>query len=395
MTPGETARVSCAALVFLALNACGGDVNLGGKRSDPAPSGAGGAPPVQNDPNPSASEPITTLDRDFSLGTLAVAGDYLYFSGVGAKGGGELHRCRKTTCESTRELLTSVSGSIGSLQVYGERLGVTSHTAGSFWLGSYALPGATDERIAIADLPTRSPVASHFAGSFLYFALSIDSGIYRCALPDCPTGPERIGSAHAAPGQVNLSSDGELVFWTDRSFIYRAPDYGHGPARARWPDAELSEAPADAKAPEDDRPAESVEEMTAGDGALYAVVKDAAEGAPCESPCARRIVRWPSGGGQRELLLRAEALFQDLFFFGEELAWVTLDQPSHTTATLSSCRIAACEATRRDLGKVYPGAVVADDHDLYWLRPEAVDDQVGSAYVPEAQIRRAARLPAP
>jgi hypothetical protein len=397
MTTLERTGASCGALVFILLSACGGNVNLGGKGSPPGSGESGGAPPVQTDPDPSASEPITTLDDDFSLGTLAVAGDYLYFSGVGAKGGGELHRCRKTDCEATRELLTSVSGTIGSLQVFGERLGVTNYAAGSFWLGSYALPAASDQRIAIADLPTRVPIASQFFGSFVYFALGVDSGIYRCALPDCPSGPERIGSAHAATGQVSLSVDGELVFWTDRSFIYRAADAGHESARALLPDAELTEAPAGAGAPENGLSA-SVEAMTAGDGALYAVLKDAETGAPCEPYCAQRIVRWPSSGGPSEVLFSKEAMLGAIFLFGEELVWVALDQPANYTATLSTCRVEDCEATHRELGKVMPGvlAVVADDRDLYFLKAGAiVEDESRGAHVPEHQIRRASRLPPP
>jgi hypothetical protein len=330
------------------------------------------------------------------LGTLAVAGDFLYFSSLGAKQTGELHRCRKSNCEATRELLTDVDGAIGSLQVFGDRLGVTNYADGSFWLGSYALPAATDPRIATADLPGSNAVSSQFIGDFVYFSLAVDRGIYRCALPDCPDGPQRIGSADAAPGQVNVCADGQLVFWTDRTFIYRAGGYGNEPARALLPDTELSAAPTSAPPPEGE-PAKDIEALAAGGGALYAAVRDSETDPSCGPYCARRMVRWPSGGGPREVLFSSEATLQRVFLFDGELVWAALPFQSADpfSATLSTCRVEACEATRRDLGKVLsnPYGVVADERDLYWLEAEVLAEAGAPDFV--QQIRRAPRLPPP
>ncbi len=392
--------VLSAAIAATLVSGCGGNVNLGGKGSAGSGSdGGAGAAQVSTNPDLSASQPVTMLAKDFSLGTLAVAGDFLYFSGVNAKEAGELYRCRKANCEATRELLTNVSGAIGSLQVFEDRLGVTNYAVGNFWLGSYALPGATDAQIAIGDLPAMNAVSSQFIGSFVYFSLGVDWGIYRCALPDCPNGPERIGLARAAPGGVHLCADAQHVFWTDRTLIYRAADYGHEPARTLLPDAELSEAPAGSMRPEGD-PVDDVEAMTAGEGFLYAALNDAETGAACGAACPRRIVRWPSSGGPSEVLFSTEARLQRLFFFEGELAWISLAfQPSGIpagTATVSTCRVEACQATRRDLGNIGLHSLVADDRDLYWLQAQVVDtrDSPGSQ-ISIRQIRRAPRLPAP
>lgn len=402
MSPFERTPQTCIAFASILLSGCGGNVNLGGKGSDGSGAGdAGGAPQAPTNPDVSASEPVTKLAKHFSLGTLAVAGDFLYFSGISAKKAGELYRCRKTNCEATRELLTNVSGIIGTLQVFEDRLGVTNHDVDSFWLGSYALPDASDPRIAIGELPGFNPFISQFLGRFVYFSLGVDRSIYRCGLPDCPDGAERIRSAaRTAPGQFNLCADGRLVFWTDGTFIYRAGDYGGEPARALLPDTELSLAPAGAL-PTEGEAAEEIEAMTAGDGFLYAAVRDSETDTSCGHFCPQRIVRWPSGGGPRELLFSSEAALPSVFIFDSELVWVTLPfQPTgSTTGTLSTCRVEACEATRRDLGQVSPSfhGLVADERDLYWLEAEivaAVGDQ-DPAFAFERQIRRVPRLPAP
>lgn len=397
-------RTTCVALALLLLSGCGGNVNLGGKGS--AGSGSGGtdgAPQASTDPDLAPSEPVAKLADDFSLGTLAVADEFLYFSGVNAKQAGELYRCRKSNCDETRELLTSVGGIIASLQVFDQRLGVTSYDAsqpgGECWLGSYALPSATDERIAIGDLPAGSAVSPQFLGGFVYFSVGVESGIYRCALPDCPNGPERIGRAErAAPGQINLCADAELVFWTDRMLIYRAGNYGQEPARALLPDAELSDAPAGIVRPDFD-PMDDVEAMAAGDGFLYAAINATETGASCGATCPRHVVRWPTSGGPSEELFSIEEMVQRLFLSDGELAWISLqtglpDQRS----TLSTCRVEACEATRRNLGKVTTRGLVADERDLYWLEAQGGVLDAGSGSVPEIwlrQIRRAPRLPRP
>lgn len=398
------ARLSLFAVALAAalVSGCGGNVSLGGKGSAGSSSSeTGEEPEASTDPNLFPSQPVTLLAKDFSLGTLAVAGDFLYFSGVNAKQAGELYRCRKTDCDATRELLKTVSGAIASLQVVGDRLGVTNYANGNFWLGSYGLPGATDPQIAIGDLPAMNAVSSQFLGDFVYFALGIDEGIYRCSLPECPNGPERIGLARrTAPGGVQVCADGQLVFWTDRALIYRAGDYGHDPARGLLPDAELSEAPAGAMASRDEL-ADDVGAMTAGEGALYAAVKDPAADKACGAACPRQIMRWPTSGGPGEMLFSTDAMVRGLYVFGSELAWVALSFTSlgvpEETSTLSTCQVDACEATRRDLGKVGFGGPVADEHDLYWLEAQPTEadhqDPRGSD-VWLRQIRRAARLSA-
>lgn len=398
---------TCVALALL-LSGCGGNVNLGGKGSAGSGSGSGGtdsASQAPTDPELAPSEPAAKLADDFSLGTLAVADDFLYFSGVNAKEAGELYRCRKDSCDRTRELLTSVGGIIASLQVFDQRLGVTSYDTGlpggEFWLGSYALPSATDERIAVRGLPGGSAVSPQFLGGFVYFSLGVESGIYRCALPDCPNGPERIGRAErAAPGQIHLCSDGELIFWTDRRLIYRAADYGKEPARALLPDAELSDAPADITRPEFDS-IDDVEAMAAGDGFLYAAVNPAETGAQCGASCPRHVMRWPTSGGPSEELFSTEEMVLKLFLLDGELGWLSLSfQPGDPDQlpVLSTCRVEACEATRRKLGRVSARSLVADERDWYWLEAQVVEREAGSASVPELsfrQIRRAPRLPPP
>jgi hypothetical protein len=167
------------------------------------------------------------------------------------------------------------------------------------------------------------------------------------------------------------------------------------------PDAELSEAPASTMAPEGEL-ADDVGAMTAGEGALYAAVKDPAADAACGVACPRRITRWPSGGGPGEVLFNSEkAMVRGLHVFGGELAWAaqsfTTSGVPEETSTLSTCRVEACEATRRDLGKVGVAEVVADEHDLYWLEAQPTDadhQDPRSSAIWLRQIRRAARLSA-
>jgi len=387
--------------VTLALvSGCGGNVNLGDK-SSPAPGTVadGGAANVAEVPNAAHSEPVAKLAESFSIGTLAVAGEYLYFGGLDSKQAAALYRCNKNDCDPTRERLPNVSGFVSSLQTFGQRLGVANLERGVYWLGSYALPDATDKQIALGDLPPSSSYAPLFHGGFVYFSVDLEYGAYRCALPDCSNTPKRIGSTRSL-SFVNFRAAGELVFWTDGQFIYRAGAYGDEPPRTLVADATLSEAP----------PQSMTSEMPTSDGVvslatddvwLYAAVTHSETGKACDSFCPHRVERWPLAGGSREILIDTEEMIRKVFVFDGELAWLgpSLRDPQNLDAArLSTCRVEACAATTRNLGEVRPdlNALVADDTDLYWLEAEpAVSQGLQSNWVMDRQIRRAQRLPPP
>jgi hypothetical protein len=65
--------------------------------------------------------------------------------------------------------------------------------------------------------------------------------------------------------------------------------------------------------------------------------------------------------------------------------------------TLSSCRVEACAATRRDLGQVDSSliGVARDEHHLYWLETGRIETSNASSIYGVIQIRRVARLAAP
>lgn len=384
-------------LVALA-SGCGGNVNLGGKGSEPGGLTDGGALNSAESPVFPQSEPVAKLAENFSLGTLAVAGEYLYFSGFDGKQVAGFYRCKKSKCDATRERLPNVRGSVFSLQAFRDRLGVANLEDGAYWLGSYALPDASDRRVAIADLPPSSATSPLFHDSFVYFSVDLEYGAYRCPLPDCNNTPKRIGSTQN-DSWVNLQADGEVVFWTDGSFIYRAGAYGDELPRTLLPDATLSEAPADATV--DASVSHSVVSIAVSDGWLYAAVTHSETGKPCDSFCPYRMQRWPVGGGEREILFDTEGMIRRVFVLDGELAWLdrSLRDPGNLdAAVLSTCRVEACKATRRDLGEVRPDfkALVGDEVDWYWLEAEpAVSQGLPNNAIFERQIRRAPRLPPP
>jgi hypothetical protein len=385
--------VTCAAWVIsFALLGCGGRVNLGGNTDEsPGPDSGGRASDAPDSEDSSESERVAELAEDFGASTLAIAGEFLYFSGRPG-----LYRCRKADCGSTREHLPDASGEIWVLQINEQRLGVTSVDDGSFSLGSYALPDATDRQIAIQQLPTFWPFNPLFFGDFVYFSLNGEEGVYRCELPDCAAGPERIG--RVLSGNTTIRADGQLVFWRDSQFIYRADDYGHEMPRALLPDAMLSEAPDSAASADGSEPV--IAAIAAGGGMLYASIWQFESGQPCDSSaCPSVVARWPVDGGAREVLFTSERPVLALFLFDGELAWLSLSALGYDPATLSSCRVEACEMTRRDLGQVKAdlAALVADERDLYWLEAKPAETLTAfrNSSFADRQIRRAPRLPPP
>jgi len=395
------ARMLGTALPFLVavVSGCGGNVNLGGKGFEGGGLADGGALNSAESPDFPESEPVAKLPEDFSLGTLAVAGDYLYFSGFDGKLVAGLYRCKKSNCDATRERLPNARGSVFSLQPFGERLGVANLENGAYWLGSYALPDGSDRQVAIGDLPPSSQTLPLFHDGFVYFSVDVEYGAYRCPLPDCSNTPKRIGGTHNLDS-VTIQADGEAVFWTDGSFIYRAGAHGDEAPQTLLPDATLSEAPAGATAV-DASASDGVVSIAASDGWLYAAVTHSETGEPCDSFCPYRMERWPVEGGEREILFDIDGVIRRVFVLGGELAWLdrSLRDPGNLdAAVLSTCRVEACEATRRDLGEVRPDfkALVGDEVDWYWLEAEpAVSQGLPNNAVLDREIRRAPRLPPP
>jgi len=405
------ARAVQLSLAFGLLSGCSGNVNLGGKGTDTSANDE--AAPVSTNPN-AAGESVVTINQT-SIFDLAVAGDFLYFSQAGDLPRTGLYRCRKSDCQATVEGL--LKAEVGRLQLFGERLGVATWTTGNVWLGSYALPAASDEQIAIRDLPGQNLISSYFSHGFVYFLLLVDAGIYRCALPNCPAGPELLSHTGGIRSNFEIRADAERVFWSDKSFIYRAADYGRKPAQRLLPDELLSEAPSTPD-PEDaeEGPKERVESITAGDGAVYAVISHSETGGPCNyldqilaegqigAPCPHRLVRWPSDGGPSETLLSSNSYLGSLELFDGELTWLgpSLRSPTNSVAaTISTCRVEACEATKRDLGEGREDspALVADDSHVYWLENVFSSSTTSGGTIDTGstinEIRRAPRLPRP
>ncbi len=392
------AQATGLALFLALLNGCGGNVNLGGKgiADDATASTEGGAPSAAE----AASESVVVVPGDYSLYGLAVAGDFLYFTASnGAQSG--VYRCRKARCGATRELL--ISGNISALQVFGQRLGVATFGDGDFWLGSYSLPNALDQQVTIRDLPAPSFASTLFYEKFLFFALSLDDGLYRCALPDCAAGPERIARTRNDT-YSRLQADADQIFWSDGSFIYRAGDYGRETAHAFLPDVALSDASADILNA-DASPPDLIAAIAVGGGMLYASVSHSDAGKPCDSFCPYRLMRWPSGGGAGEILFSSEQILRNVMIFGSELVWFgpSMRNPGKLDASsITTCRVEACEATRRDLGEIRTDlpTLVVDDLDVYWIKSEPT---VSGGFVngmPNPgfaihEIRRAPRLPPP
>ena len=391
-------NVPLALLLAWPASGCGGQVDLGGRPSTSTHvGGAGGAgsSPVGND---NVSQPVAKLADDFAAGSLAVAGDYLYLGGWDGHSSG-LYRCQKRACGGTLERVDSTGG-FNTLQVYDMRLGVVRDT-GTSWIGSYALPSLSDPQTAIVDLPNGGPFGVLFEDGFVYWSLPEDGNFYRCGLPSCPAGPEQIGHLEAADWSV--SATGDQVFWSDASYIYRAGEHGQAPTQRLEPDEVLSESAVSPDELSDVPSLQRVLSVTASAGMLYAALTDAesvvnsASKPGCHADCSSRLVRWPATGGPREDLLQVEKTLRKVFVFGDEMAWLSigvLAMGNLDAATLSTCRIADCAATRRDLGLVKADlrGLVADETDFYWLEMEAVPMN-GSLSLLDRQIRRAPRSP--
>jgi hypothetical protein len=392
MKPIDNTSLASLAATLALLLGCGGNVNLGGKPSSGTGSDPNDDESMTADPDPTASTSVVKLP-DVALGNLAVAGDYLYFTGY--NGGKEmgLYRCAKTRCKATLKLL--VKGNFAAPQVFGDRLGVSSFGEGNYGFTSFALPGGTDPRVVVTDLPALFASPALFTADFVYFALLMDNSLYRCAQPDCAAGPERIAPI-LSRNYVKLYADADRLFWSDSYFINRAGDYGRAPVETLLPDEQLSKAPADVLNGEISL--DLVESIAVGDGVLYASVARSQDEPPCNGTCPHEIVGWPASGGASQLFFRSETLLRSVAIVDGELMWLG---PSKTlaadAATISTCRVEACEATHRELGQVRAEdfIFVADEDYVYWFEAKAeLSGEFVTGFKVD-EIRRAARLPKP
>jgi hypothetical protein len=378
------ARGFClAAAMAVCASGCSEEVNLGGNSSNGWPGDGSktveGAYAVE-------TELVYQLFPNFVVAhSLAVAGENVYFSGF-SNGRASLYRCRKTNCQATAERLAKVCDQVGTMQVYEQRLAVSAYGDNTLWLGSYALPSASDKQVVIESLPQGGNLDPLFHGGFVYWSLQEDAAIYRCALPACTNGPERVGS------QINdtwLFGEGDLIFWLYDGFIHRAAQLGSSPAQRLLADQTLSEAAADAEL---DASQDYPGIIATSLGMLYAGLRST--NPVCQSSdCVGGVVRWPVEGGTRETIHSLEERVSRFFVFENELVWISRHAHYPDLGTLSSCRVEACAATRRDLGQVFSElrGLARDEHHLYWLETAWID---GTSFS-EIQIRRVARLTAP
>jgi|GEM_PF-4446324 len=377
------------------LSACGGNVSLGGK--DAQANGAAGAAATPN-ATPSSGDERVLKRQDLTLYELIVAGDYLYLVGQTSTDNG-VFRCRKADCEATFALF--VSGNVAHAQAFGDRLGFRRSEYASYGFASVAFSAPKDEHFVIRGLPGDTGLPPLFYDDFVYFSVADDRSLYRCSLPACADNPERLAGTR---GHTSLTprAQGDYLVWFEGSFIYRAAGYGTEPAIALLPDDLLSEAPAAALNPEDS-PGDVVDAIDVGNGLLYASVGRSPDGRGCDSFCPHDVVAWPLLGGSAQHFFKSETRLQNLRIFDNELVWLspsTKTSNSIDAATISTCRIEACEATRRDLGEATfdLANVVADDQDLYWIAAEPSALPPGNEFSTGFelnQIRRASRLPAP
>jgi hypothetical protein len=392
-TSKQRAAATVACLAAL-VGACGGNVDLGGKGSPP--NGTGGAPPASGHPDSSPGELVLNRPDILFMG-LTVAGDYLYLVGSANIDGG-VYRCRTSDCEGTLGLF--VSGSVLFPQVFDGRLGFTKFNNGSHGFGSVALSNGTDQQVVIDGLPDAQAVQPLFYEGFVYFSIAEDRGLYRCSLPKCGGGPERLART-AGPFGITPRAEADYLLWSDGTFIYRAAGYGTEPVIALLPDDSLREAPVPLNP--DDLPGDVVDAIDVGNGLLYASVGRSPDGRGCDSFCPHDVVAWPVAGGAAQLFFHSETRLQGLRIFGKELVWM---DPSRKTsnsldaATISTCRIEACDATRRELGETTFAwtNVVADEHHVYWIEAKPSPPLPGTDVISGfqlSQIRRAARLPVP
>ena len=373
------------------LSACGGNVNLGGKGSQA--NGAAGAAQTPDESQSSAGERVLKRS-DLTLTELMVVGDYLYLVAFASADNG-IFRCRKSDCQATFEPF--VSGNVAYLQAFGDRLGFTRSEYSSYAFASIAFSNAKDEQLVIRGLPGDPGLPPLFHDDFVFFSLANDRSLYRCSLPACADNPERLAGTK---GRFNFTprADADRLIWFEGPFIYRAGGYGTEPAIALLLDDSLSEAPAavlNADEPGGDR----VSAIDVSNGVLYASIARSPDGQPCDRDCPHEVMAWPVLGGASQQFLTSEGRLENLRIFDNELVWTSPSgkQSDYDDATVSTCRIEACEATRRDLGESRFGisVVSADEHDIYWIEAELTTTTPGDPRFQPNQIRRVPRLPAP
>lgn len=371
-------RACCAALLACA---CGGEVNLG-QRSPPAVDDDANEAP--DDPLHVPSQRVVPLAAGSSNDTLAVFADYLYF-GLSINSGQQgLWRCDKHDCGGTLLRVPNVTEDLATLRVHEQRLVVTGGVDEA-WIGSYALPDVTDRQVVIDRLPRTGWFTPLFHQGYAFWSLSTDQSTYRCALPDCPDGPTKIGPAFDSSA---VQADGDLIFMTDSVAILRSAELGDAPLQRLRPDATLSPAPEDVESFERNGPV--VDKIETSAGMLYAVVSTASSGC---AGCGTTLARWPVTGGEREELLVTQDHVSEFFVFGSELVWLAPRAGDEDRSTLSTCRLEACSATRRHLGQVRSTlrGIAADKERLYWLQTTRIDPDNFS----EIAIRSVELLPAP
>lgn len=369
--------------------ACGGQVNLGGKRDNGAvPSDMGVEEPTG--PDAPVGKPVAQLPREIQVDLVAVTNDdFLY---VGNFFG--MSRCRKDDCIPTLELLPTVGSGIMSADVYERSLAVSSGDGESSSFATYSLPTMVQESVVVRDLPGNQ-TAQLWYGGYVFFTLSEDNNIYRCRLPSCTAGPERVGRFR---NDLDLSADGASIFWHDESFVFRSDDTGAVPAVTLLPDESLAVAPEEVKRDPTQALADSIESIATGGGKLYAVVGHPTTAPGCYAGnCSYSIFRWPAAGGKREeVVLVPNGSVDQIFVFGDELVWRLAEGSQAETFVYWSCLASACPDTRRRLGtgaRLGQGQVVADSTTLYWLEAGMnPTPSEGAVQFTNRQIRRAPRL---
>ena len=371
------------------LSACGGDVSLGGKGSQA--NGAAGAAQTPDQIQPVGER---VLERsDLRLSELIATGDYLYFVGQVPPYYG-IFRCRKADCEATFGLFLG-KDNVAYIQAFGDRLGFRRLEYASYGFASVAFSDAKDERVVIRGLPGDTSLPPLFHDDFVFFSVPNDRSLYRCSLPACADNPERLAGAKL-PTHFTPRAFGDLLIWSDGPFIYRVAGYGTEPAMVLLPDDSLSEAPATVLSSEDPE-ADLVTAIDADNGVLYASIQ---RSRACEPDCPYDLVAWPVLGGAARHLFTSERRLSNLRAFDNELVWTsqTAEQRGYATATVSTCRIEACDATRRDLGESSGElSVSADEQHIYWIHLELTTESLSkdTSFFQPNQIRRAPRLPAP
>jgi hypothetical protein len=386
------AAIAIGSLAAL-LNGCGGNVSLGGSGSQA--NGAGGAAPTPDEIQSPAGERVLK-HADLVLTELVVAGDYLYLVGQAPPDNG-IFRCRKSDCEATFERF--IRGNVGCVQAFGDRLGFRRAEYASYALASVAFSNAKDEQLVIRGLPGDISLPPLFYGDFVFFSVAYDRSLYRCSLPACADNPERLAGTKGR-ADFALRADADQLIWFEGPFIYRAGGYGTEPAIALQLDDSLSEAPA-AVLNADEPAADRVSAIDVGNGMIYASIARSPDGQPCELDCPHEVMSWPVLGGASRLLFNSNGPVQNLRVFDDELVWTSpsAEQIDYDHVTVSTCRIEACEATRRDLGaksRLTDSGVSADEDHIYWIEAEVTTTTtpLELGFRPN-QIRRARRLPAP